>query len=74
MKNYLDLLRRVVETGISTKNRTNTDTLSLTGETLKWNLSKGFPIITSRKISFKISFEETLFFLRGETLTKNLEE
>ena len=49
-------------------------TLSLFGESMKFDLSDGFPIITTRKIPLRIAFEETMFFLRGETDTKKLEE
>lgn len=74
MKVYLDLLHDVVTNGISSTNRTGIPSQSLTGRSLRWNLSDGFPIVTTRKVSFKIAFEETMFFLRGETHTKTLEE
>src|SRR5580704_2354509 len=74
MKTYLDLLRETYEFGEKTANRTSVPTRSLTGRSLRWDLREGFPILTTRRISFRIAFEETLFFLRGETQTKLLEE
>lgn len=74
MRNYLDLLSQVLLDGHLTSNRTNISTLRKIGCTLRFNLQDGFPILTSRKISFKICFEETKMFLRGETQTKILEE
>lgn len=74
MKNYLLLLAEVLNDGQETVNRTSVSTIRKTGCTLRFNLQDGFPILTSRRISFKICFEETMMFLRGETQTKVLEE
>ncbi len=73
-KQYLDLVKKILDKGVRRKNRTGIDTLSLFGETLRFDLSKGFPILTTRKINYKNAFEEFLFMIRGETQTKKLEE
>lgn len=74
MQNYLDLLQDILDNGFDKKDRTGIGSRSVFGRSLRWDLSKGFPIITTRKISFRIAFEETMFFLRGERDTKKLEE
>lgn len=75
MEAYLKLLKNVIDNGIEeTNDRTGIGTKYITGATLKWDLDDGFPIVTTRKVAFRIAFEETMFFLRGETDTKKLEE
>ena len=74
MQNYLDLLRDVMENGFDKDDRTGVGSRAVWGRTLRWDLADGFPIITTRKVAFRIAFEETMFFLRGETDTKKLEE
>jgi thymidylate synthase len=74
MQNYLDLLQDVLDNGFEKTDRTGVGSVSVFGRTLRWDLSKGFPIITTRKVSLRIAFEETMFFLRGERDTKKLEE
>jgi len=73
MKNYLDLLNDILTNGVVKKNRTGINTMSLMGKTCRFDLST-FPLLTTRKMSLKIAFEETLFFLRGQTQTKLLEQ
>jgi thymidylate synthase len=73
MQNYLDLLKDVIENGIDKPDRTGIGSRAVFGRTLRWNLSQGFPIQTIRKVPLRIAFEETMFFLRGETQTKLLE-
>jgi thymidylate synthase len=70
---YLGIMDNILKTGQREANRTGIDTLATWGQTIKADLSKGFPIITTRKTSLRIAFEETWFFLRGETDTKKLE-
>lgn len=72
MKNYLQLLQDVTANGLHKQSRAG-DTRSVFGRMLRWDLSEGFPILTTRKVAFRIAFEETMFFLRGETDTKILE-
>lgn len=74
MQNYLDLLKDIKENGIDKSDRTGIGSRAVFGRLLRWNLSEGFPILTTRKVPLRIAFEETMFFLRGETQTKLLEE
>jgi thymidylate synthase len=64
---YEDLLRRVLETGTPKSDRTGTGTLSLFGERLRYDLSQGFPLITTKRVHFKSLAVELLWFLRGDT-------
>jgi len=74
MQNFLDLLNDVYTNGVDKGDRTGIGSRAVFGRLLRWDLNDGFPIITSRKVSLRIAFEETMFFLRGETNTKLLEE
>ncbi|QDJ96537.1 thymidylate synthase [Xanthomonas phage Xoo-sp13] len=71
---YLDVMRNILSNGVNVPTRTGIDALTTWGQTIRADLSEGFPIVTTRKTSLKIAFEETWFFLRGETDTKKLEE
>lgn len=74
MKNYIELIQDILKNGVEREDRTGIGSRSVFGRTLRWDLSEGFPAITTRKVSFRIAFEETMFFLRGDTDTKVLEE
>ena len=74
MKNYLELLNDVAKNGVERSNRTQIKTKAVFGRMLRWDLSQGFPLQTTRKVPLRIAFEETMFFLRGLTDTKLLEE
>lgn len=74
MKNYLDLIRQVLDEGVDRPDRTGIGSRFVNGATLRWDLSKGFPALTTRRVPFRFAFEETMFFLRGETDTTLLEE
>ncbi len=74
MKNYVDLLKDIIENGVDKGDRTGVGTRAVFGRSMRWNLQDGFPIITTRKVAFRIAFEETMFFLRGESDTTKLEE
>lgn len=74
MQNYKDLLLDVIENGIDKPDRTGVGSRAVFGRMLRWDLSKGFPLQTIRKAPLRIAFEETMFFLRGETQTKLLED
>ncbi|MCZ2818090.1 thymidylate synthase [Modestobacter sp. VKM Ac-2984] len=63
---YEDLLRRVLETGTPKDDRTGTGTLSLFGERLRYDLSRSFPLVTTKSVHFKSIAYELLWFLRGE--------
>ncbi|HSW76428.1 MAG TPA: thymidylate synthase [Candidatus Saccharimonadales bacterium] len=70
---YLTLLHNVLQEGHFRQTR-NAKTWSLFGKTLTFDLSKSFPLLTTKKVFFRGVFEELLFFLRGDTNTKHLEE
>ncbi len=74
MKNYLELLQDIMDNGFDKDDRTGIGSRSVWGRTLRWDLSEGFPIITTRKVALRIAFEETMFFLRGDRDTTLLEE
>ena len=71
---YEDLLRRVLETGVPKGDRTGTGTVSLFGERLRYDLSAGFPLITTKRVHFKSLAVELLWFLRGDSNTAWLRE
>lgn len=70
--NYLKLMKKILDTGIIKETR-NGKTISLFSETLKFSLKSNIPILTTKKISIKSIFEELMFFLKGETNSKILE-
>ena len=67
MKVYLDVLRRVLETGTRKEDRTGTGTLSLFGAQMRFDLNAGFPAVTTKKLMWKSMAHELLWFLKGET-------
>jgi len=71
---YLDLLADILENGVLYHNRTGVDTKAVFGRMMRFNLKETFPILTTRKIFFRGVFEELMFFLRGDTNSKHLEE
>lgn len=71
---YLDIMKDILNNGIDRPDRTGVGSRTTWGQMMKIDLQEGFPIITTRKVSLKVAFEETWFFLRGETNTKKLEE
>ena len=70
---YVELIREILELGADRPDRTGIGSRTLFGKSMTINLRDGFPILTTRKMSLRIAFEETMFFLRGETNTKILE-
>jgi thymidylate synthase len=72
MQNYLDLMRKILDHGNFKSDRTGTGTKSLFGEQLRFDLQKGFPLVTTKKVHFRSVLIELLWFLRGETNIKYL--
>ncbi len=74
MQTYLNLLKEILETGIDRDDRTGTGTRSLFGRQLRFNLADGFPLLTTKKLHIRSIFYELLWFLRGETNIRWLNE
>jgi thymidylate synthase len=69
---YLDLLERIKNEGVKKTDRTGTGTLSLLGHQMRFDLSKGFPLLTTKKLPIKAIIHELIWFLRGDTNLKYL--
>lgn len=74
MKAYLDLVQRVLDNGVRKENRTGTDTISSFAEFYKVDLSKGFPLLTTKKVFFRSVILELMWYLRGEDHIKWLRD
>ena len=74
MRQYLDLMNHVLEHGAHKNDRTGTGTLSIFGAQLRFDLSAGFPLLTTKKVHLKSIIHELLWFLKGETNTKYLKD
>ena len=74
MKQYLDLMRHVLEHGDAKSDRTGTGTLSVFGWQMRFNLEDGFPLLTTKKLHTRSIIHELLWFLRGDTNIRYLKE
>ena len=74
MENYLSLLREVLEKGSRKTDRTGTGTISVFGPQLRFDLSQGFPLVTTKKVHLKSIIYGLLWFIRGETNIKYLKD
>lgn len=72
MQQYLDVLQKVMDEGVDKKDRTGTGTKSIFGHQMRFDLSEGFPLVTTKKTAFRLIVSELLWFLKGDTNVQTL--
>jgi len=74
MKQYLDMMQHVLDNGVKKEDRTGTGTLSVFGYQMRFDLSEGFPMVTTKKLHLKSIIHELIWFLNGDTNIKYLND